>query len=289
MHRILMGALLLVAVAFGPATAGAQAAPQTTGLVEVVLRDGSRLVGHIVSDDAGRLVLKTVAGADVTVPRDQVQSVAPAAGTIVGSEFRRDDALASKLFLGPTGRSLRRGEGYFAIDALAVPVFQVGITDRLSLGVGKPFWFFTPAFWITPKFQIYRGDSTSVATGVLHLVVPDFGGGGVGYVVATRGTRDNAVTIGGGWLYGRDEDGKNAEGAPLLIIGGEHRTGRRSKIVTENYIFKGGALVTVGGRFIGRTFSAEVGAIVPLVGGPAIPGPFFNFIWHTRASGTRGR
>jgi hypothetical protein len=283
--RVFVGVLLSAATVFLPARSEAQPPAPTATLVDVVLQDGSHIVGYVVSDDRNSLVLKTVGGADVIVPRDRVRSIAAAAGTVVGGEFRRDDALASKLFLGPTGRSLRRGEGYFAIDSVLLPVFQVGITDRLSFGVGKPFWVFTPVFWVTPKFQLYRGESTSVATGVLHLVVPDFGVGGVGYVVATRGTRDDAVTIGGGWLYGRDADGEDAGGAPLLIIGGEHRTGRRSKVVTESYVFRDGAIATVGGRFIGETFSFEAGVIVPIAGGSAFPGPFFNFIWHSRSGG----
>jgi hypothetical protein len=283
--RVVVGALLSTGIVLIPAPTAAQTPAPTAALVEVVLQDGLHLVGYVVSDDRNSLVLKTVAGADVTVPRDRVRSIASVAGTIVDGEFRRDDALASKLFLGPTGRSLRRGEGYFAIDSVLLPVFQVGITDRLSFGVGKPFWVFTPAFWVTPKVQLYRGESTTVATGVLHLVVPDFGVGGVGYVVATRGTRDDAVTIGGGWLYGRDADGEDAGGAALLIIGGEHRTGRRSKVVTENYVFRDGAIATVGGRFIGETFSFEAGVIVPIAGGSSFPGPFFNFIWHSRSGG----
>lgn len=281
--RVVVGALFSTGIVLIPLPTEAQTPVPTSDLVEVVLQDGSHIVGYVVSDDRTSLVLKTVAGADVTVPRDQVRSIASVAGTIVGGEFRRDDALASKLFLGPTGRSLRRGEGYFAIDSVLLPVFQVGITDRLSFGVGKPFWVFTPVFWITPKFQLYRGESTSVATGVLHLLVPDFGVGGVGYVVATRGTRDDAVTIGGGWLYARDADSDDAGGAPLLIIGGEHRTGRRSKVVTENYVFRDGAIATVGGRFMGETFSFEAGVIVPLAGDSSLPGPFFNFIWHSRS------
>jgi hypothetical protein len=283
--RVVVGALFSTGIMLIPLPTEAQTPVPTSDLVEVVLQDGSHIVGYVVSDDRTSLVLKTVAGADVIVPRDRVRSIASVAGTIVDGEFRRDDALASKLFLGPTGRSLRRGEGYFAIDSVLLPVFQVGITDRLSFGVGKPFWVFTPAFWVTPKVQLYRGESTTVATGVLHLVVPDFGVGGVGYVVATRGTRDDAVTIGGGWLYGRDADGEDAGGAALLIIGGEHRTGRRSKVVTENYVFRDGAIATVGGRFIGETFSFEAGVIVPIAGGSSFPGPFFNFIWHSRSGG----
>jgi hypothetical protein len=92
------------------------------------------------------------------------------------------------------------------------------------------------------EVQVYEAKNTAVSTGVLHLFVPDFGVGGYGYVVATRGTPDASVTFGGGMLYGRDGD--DGAAIPMFTIGGEHRIGRRTKFVTENYIFQGGAIVT---------------------------------------------
>jgi len=284
MRRHLFALLLAVVIQGGlPFEAVGQTAPR--GVVEIRLTDGSLIVGRIISEDGTRAVIKTVSGADVTVERGQIKSIQPTAGDIVNGEFWTQDAVASKLFLGPTGRSLRRGEGYVAIDSIFLPVFQIGVTDRFSIGMGAPFYGLVKTAWITPKFKVYEGKNTAVSTGVLHLFVPDFGVGGYGYVVATRGTPDASVTFGGGMLYGRD--GNDAAAIPMFTIGGEHRMGRRTKFVTENYIFQGGAIVTVGSRIIGQTTSFEAGAIVPLINEAAIPGFFFNFVFHTRPKGGR--
>jgi len=279
MRRHLFTLLLAVVIQSAlPFEALGQTAPRE--VVEIRLIDGSLIVGQIISEDGGRAVIKTVSGADVTVERDQIKSIQPVAGDVVNGEFWTQDAVTSKLFLGPTGRSLKRGEGYVAIDSLFLPVFQIGVTDRFSIGMGAPFYGLVKTAWITPKFKVYEGKNTAVSTGVLHLFVPDFGVGGYGYVVATRGTPDASVTFGGGMLYGRD--GHDAAAIPMFTIGGEHRIGRRTKFVTENYIFQGGAIVTAGARLIGQTTSFEAGALIPLINQGALPGFFFNFVFHSR-------
>jgi hypothetical protein len=278
--------ILIIAAALLGALPG-RALAQTTprNVVEIRLRDGSLIVGTVVSDGGGRVVIKTVSGADVTVDRDQITIIQSTAGALVNGEFWAHDVVDSKLFLGPTGRSLKRGEGYLAIDSIFLPVFQVGVTDRFSIGMGVPFYGFVKSAWITPKFQVYKDDKTAVSTGVLHLFVPDFGLGGYGYVVATRGTANASVTFGGGMLYGHGDDGGGA--IPMFTIGGEHRIGRRAKFVTENYVFQGGVIATVGTRIIGQSTSFETGAIIPFLSENAFPGFFFNFVFHSRPKAGR--
>ena len=52
------------------------------------------------------------------------------------------------------------------------------------------------------------------------------------------------------------------------MIGGETRTGRRIKLITENYFLPGedGLLFSVGLRFIGERFSTDLG-VAGFVGG----------------------
>jgi len=200
------------------------------------------------------------------------QSAAAAA-----SETVTEDAVASKLFYAPTGRVLKRGEVYVAVDAFSIGVVRVGVTDRFSIGVGRPLWVNTT--WITPKFQIYENDCAAVATGVLHLFAPGFGSGGVGYSVATIGSRDNAVTAGMGWFYGKDDGGLHV-GIPVLIVGGERRVSRRSKFITENYVFDGGVILSAGGRLMRRNVSMEFGGMFVISGDAAFPGAVVNFVFH---------
>jgi hypothetical protein len=206
------------------------------------------------------------------------QSAAPAA---VASETATEDAVASKLFYAPTGRVLKRGEVYVAVDAFSIGVVRVGVTDRFSIGVGRPLWANTT--WITPKVQIYENDHAALATGVLHLFAPGVGSGGVGYSVATLGSRDNAVTAGMGWFYGKDDDGVRV-GMPVLIVGGDRRMTRRTKFITENYVFDGGAMLSAGARLMRRHVSMEFGGMFVFVDNAAFPGLVVNFVFHRDAA-----
>ena len=188
-----------------------------------------------------------------------------------------EDAVASKLFYAPTGRVLKRGDVYVAVDALTIGVVHVGVTDRFSIGVGRPLLLNTT--WITPKFQIYENDRAAVATGVLHLFAPGFGSGGVAYGVTTIGSRDDAFTAGMGWFYGKDDDGLHV-GVPVLIVGGERRMTKRSKFITENYVFNGGAVLSAGGRIMRRHTSVELGGMFVFAGNAAFPGAVVNFVFH---------
>jgi len=266
-----------------PQAPGTQAAPATPQVIHhVALRDGSQLYGVIVSEDATSITLRTIAGATVMAVRDQVVAITRVQGTVVGNEFWLQDGVGSRLFLGPTGRALGRGDSYVAIDSFFLPMFQVGVTDRFSFGVGKPFYVFTKAVWVTPKFQVYRSAKTAASVGLLHTFGTIGDIGGAAYGVVTRGSADNSVTAGVGWIYEDSTDDGRREGTPFVLIGGERRVGRRSKVVTESYVFSDGAIVSVGGRLITRTFSFEAGILTPIGGDGLYPGPFFNFIWHRK-------
>ena len=55
----------------------------------------------------------------------------PAAAQIPPSQA--DDALSSRLFLGSTGRALKRGEAYFAVDSVIFQTMQIHRSRTASL------------------------------------------------------------------------------------------------------------------------------------------------------------
>jgi hypothetical protein len=188
------------------------------------------------------------------------------------------DPNATRLFFGPTGRSLPQGGGYAGLYGFVLPFVQVGVTDRISLGGGTPpiIPLSSPAFWITPKVQIVRGPSVQAAIGLVHAT---FGGDeslGAGYGVATFGSDGRAVTFGAGWGYSRDEGGHGD--AVLVLIGAERRVSRRTKLITENYITSGGPLLMGGVRMIGDRFSADLAMAVIASGHDSIAFPLVNVV-----------
>src|SRR4051794_40050121 len=78
-------------------------------------------------------------------PGEDAECASSRAGDVDGSitEYpdpaaSRADSNATRLLLGPTARSLRRGEAYFDLFSLTIPFAQVGLADRFSVGIGAP-------------------------------------------------------------------------------------------------------------------------------------------------------
>jgi hypothetical protein len=270
--------------------ARAEAAPQPTvpqivvtpaGVTdELVLRDGTRAYGKVERVDGPMVTFKTTAGAAIQVAAAEIVSIRPVTGRIVAGEFRRADSNPTRLFFGPTARSLKQGEGYAGVYEILLPFVQIGITDRVSIGAGTPLIFGDGSahpFWITPKVQLFEGASTQASVGVMHFLNVGDGTLGIAYLVGTRGSADSAITGGIGYAYDRSYDTTN--GAAVLMIGGEHRVRRGMKVMTENYVFNGGTILTGGVRWLGEHFSADLALVVPTDGSFAVAFPLVNVVY----------
>ncbi len=54
---------------------------------------------------------------------------------------------------------------------------------------------------------------------------------------------------------------------------------RGLKLVTENYVFEGGGIISAGVRFMGRRLSADLGLATPLGADEFFVFPMVNFVW----------
>lgn len=132
--------------------------------------------------------------------------------------------------------------------------------------------------WFTPKIQLVGRPSLQAAVGVLHVVNIDAFSMGVAYGVVTKGSADSAFTVGAGYAYARGHNGDNTGSAPVLMLGGEHRVGRRLKLVTENYVFHDFALMGGGVRILSRKVSVDLGVVSPIGLGDLVPGLMLNLV-----------
>jgi hypothetical protein len=192
-----------------------------------------------------------------------------------------EDPNPTRLFFGPTGRSLRQGQGYVAVYEVMLPFVQVGLTDRISVGAGTPLLFGGGSehpFWITPKVQVLSRPNTQAAVGVMHFFNVSDGNLGIAYGAITQGNTDTAITLGAGYAYTRTSG--EVDGAAVGMVGGEHRVSRRVKLITENYIFTGGGMASIGVRFLGEHLAADLGLVVPIGAEEAIAFPMVNFLWQ---------
>lgn len=275
--------LFVMATTGSAAMASAQDAQvqvaQVQKLYEVKTTDGGKYFGYLQSETPERIVVRTPGGAIIELARADILSMTETEGTMVGQEFRPADSNPTRLFFGPTARSLKKGEGYVGSFFYIMPTIQVGITDRLSIGGGTPLVFGGGSFpiWITPKFQVYDSPRAAVAVGALHFLNIDDHSVGIAYAAGTFGSRDDAVTVGVGWAYANND--RNDEGVAVVMIGGERRASRRIKWITENYIWNGGGFVSGGVRFLGDSLSADLGLVSPLGIDELYVFPVMNFVW----------
>lgn len=219
-----------------------------------------------------------VLSAEALEPGGEQHTAAPA-NNVSPAAVWPEDPNPTRLFFAPTGRSLEQGEAYFGVYEVLLPFVQYGVTDRLSIGGGTPFFFGTGTgqpFWITPKLQVVKSRSIAASVGVLHFVnMGDFNMG-IAYGVMTKGSADAAVTAGAGYAYA-SEDERHA-GAPVMMLGAEKRISRRLKFVTENYWFNELGLASGGLRFMGDRLSADIGLVAPLASGGVYVFPMINFV-----------
>lgn len=260
-----------------PATQAPAQAPGEIEMLELILKDGSRLFGRIERETDQEVVFRTHSGATITASRQDIVSLKAVKGRLEAGEFVRADMHRSRLFFAPTGRSLEKGQVSIGVFEFIAPFVQVGVTDNFSIGGGTPLVFgiedFDRPFWITPKYRFLNSEKVQAAVGVLHVFDTNQGdSAGIAYSVGTFGSSDNAITAGAGMAYSGDSRGG------LVMLGGERRMHRNLKVITENYIWQdGGGILSGGVRFMGERLSADLALAMPLSEGFVFP--VVNFVY----------
>ena len=294
MFPLIAALALLVAWSAPPlaAPAPAQVAieiPQPSDTVyEVRLGDGTVHVGQIVRRDADRLVLSTAGGVEVSVPIDRIVRIRPAEGRFVAGAYWPHDPNDSRLFFGPTGRTLDAGDGYVALYELFFPFIGYGAADWLTLAGGTMIFpdFTGEVVYLAPKARVLRTEHAEVSLGVFALFGSrDVTAGSVGllYGSGTFGSRDSAVTAGAAFPFAAGGGDTWMGDDPLLMVGGEHRVGRGIKLISENYFIpaEGFGALSGGVRFVGERLSADGGLALGFGNGEfGCCLPLINFVYN---------
>jgi hypothetical protein len=273
--------------AAGTTRASKPSPPDT--VMEVRLRDGSVLYGRVVEETPERIVLVTVTGVRLDLPRAQIESMRVSAGRGVDGTFWAEDPNSTRLFFTSTARPLKKGNGYVSSFMLFLPLVAYGVTDRFTIAGGTPIIpeAFGRMWYFAPKYTVAKSERSAYALGALAFILPedidDNGSVGILYGAGTWGSRDHAITAGAGWGYVWVSGASEVANDPVIMIAGETRVSRRVKLITENWMFTSGetdGFVSGGVRFIGDRLSADLG-----VGGftGASDGccfPLVNFVYN---------
>jgi len=191
----------------------------------------------------------------------------------------------TRLYFAPKGRMLKKGTGYFQNIYIFFAGFAIGLTDNITLGGGTSLFpgidIDEQVFYLTPKVGIKATETLDLAVGALIVNVPvdDSKTVGILYSVGTFGKENRNFTIGFGYGF----VGSDLAEKPMIMLGFEGRTSRRTAFVTENWIFPGvdNPLISYGFRFFGEKIAVDL-AFINILGEDAIfPGiPYVDFIYN---------
>jgi len=278
-------ALLLASFALASRAVGQEPTPPPVDSVAVVtvrLIDGTEVTGRVVAADDSSVTLLTVAGARVVMPRRSISSWRPREGRVTAAGPQQADLNNTRLFVGPTARTLPQGRGYFADYYIFFPVVGAGVSDQFMMSGGVSILPGSDQIvYAAAKVRIVRQSTVSVAIGGLYGGVLGEGSAGFGYAVTTLGSEDNALTLMGGVPFSTDE----VADEPAFMVGGEARTGGASKFMAEVWKLPGES--DVPALFGMRWFSQKVAVGFGLVyvfpnsieGWPFVPWVDFSITW----------
>ncbi len=230
--------------------------------LEIELAGGSRLFGQINKAYFDRIDFTTTSGTTLEISEQQVLEIRVSRGIMTEQGFMKPDPNEVRLFFGPTGRTLRQGEGQVSDFYVLFPTAAVGITDNFMIGAGMSLVPFADnqVFYISPKIRFVRNERVNVAAGFLYMGVPNEGGIGAAYTAVSTGNSLGGVTLGLAVPIDFQDELESFIG---VLFGGEKKVSSKMKLITENWLFAGNgesALVVSGGlRFIGDRLTVGLG------------------------------
>lgn len=179
----------------------------------------------------------------------------------------------SRLLFSPTGRPLKKGDGYFSDYELLFPGVAVGITDNFSIAGGVSIIpglrLDEQALYVSPKIGWELSDKAALSVGALYAAVPeddDVDDLAIVFGVGTFGDRKRSLSVGLGFGDAYLPDGFHP--SPILMVGGTVTLSRHVALVSENWIAVGSDFdlaeqpLGLGVRFFGDQLSADVGVVV---------------------------
>ena len=260
---------------------------QTKPLERIIVKDGSEIVGHVESETDTTITVRTLSNVVSVIPKAQIVSRGIVSGYVEGTEYFRKDPNGTRLFFGPTARTLNAGQGYFSVYEIFFPAIGIGVTDWMDVSGGLSLFpgASEQLYYLSAKVAPIQIQNFDLAAGVVFLNVTgdpeDFDGAGIIHAIGTYGSEKGALTVALGWGF----SGSDISNNPVFMLGGELRVSNSIKLITENWFppSADNQLVSFGVRFLGERLAADFGLWYPAgssnEGFPLIPwiGFAYNF------------
>ncbi|MBN1153661.1 hypothetical protein JXB12_01930 [candidate division KSB1 bacterium] len=284
--------MILLFVLMFMGSSNAQTSSDPDSIVSIVLKDGSKLSGTLIEQTETIVIIKTINGLEIKVPQSSIVSIRPIKDKVEKGVMIRSDPNYSRLMFSPTGRPLKKGEGYFSDYYVLFPGISYGFTDHFSMMAGFSIVpginFSDQLKYLAPRIGFQLNDVVAVATGALYISFFEEVAAGIAYGVVTVGEPDRSVTAGLGFGYVREED-EDFEFAqrPILMLGGNVRLSNSIALVTENWFYPIPEMkfkeqpFAVALRFFGERLAVDAGIIFSFqLLEEGFPMPWLSFVYH---------
>jgi len=232
--------------------------------LKLELKDGSDVVGKIVSITDTTLFFRSLSGIEMTVPIFAITDYEELNGEVVGDVYYRKDPNQSRLFIAPTAQPIGSGKVYFSDYMVFFPSFAVGLGNVVSVGAGMT---------LIPGVEdelFYLNLKVTVANASFNKNNLCFAVGGM-YANSTQNNSDGQSVIYGLGTYSRgvlsftlgiiDLPSNNGKSLQLFLFGGELRLSQSVKLISENYYSSNDntGVYSMGFRFFGEKVAADFG------------------------------
>ena len=269
-----------------PAPSTAPPGPQPGQEVVVVLKDGQKLRGKLVSQDAGGVTIES-SGARMQFPSASVQAVAVPGSDAAEGAWPRDPNRTRYLY-SPSGFMLRQGEGYLSQTELLLTTVGFGVTDWLTLQAGTilPWLIYEPStlpFTVALKAGGSASEYVHLAGGFQVFAAPGLATGAAGLLfgTVTLGTESLNLGVSAGPPFAIGS-GTSELGRVVVSVSGNWRVARSIALVSENWFAQvEGSTEWIGSaavRFIGDRLGVDAGFL--FASGTTFPVPWLDFTWH---------
>lgn len=277
----------LSATAFAQKDPGKIRVADSTEVQRLITKDGSAIVGRIISVDLQTVQFEIGAkpgGNIVTIEIATIDKVETLSATkLRDGQYWFANPNSTRLFFGPTARTLKQGEGYVQNVWLFFMGGAVGVTDNFSLGGGLSIVpglaLDNQLFFLTPKLGFEVSPNANLGVGALLVKVDIKKAPTVGILYGTGSLGDENASITAGLGFGF-VDSDLAE-SPMFMIGGEKRLSKRIAMVSENWKIPGETFViSYGLRFMGENLAVDLAMLNTIDFDATLGIPYLDFVFN---------
>jgi hypothetical protein len=233
--------------------------------LKLELKDGSDVVGKIVSITDTTLFFRSLSGIEMTIPIFAITDYEELNGDVIGDIYYRKDPNQSRLFIAPTAQPIGSGKVYFSDYMVFFPSFAAGLGNFVSVGAGMT---------LIPGVEdelFYLNLKITVANASFNKNNLCFAVGGM-YANSTASNSEGQSIIYGLGTYSRSifsftlgifdlPPNNGGESIQLFLFGGDLRLSQSVKLISENYYSSNDntGVYSLGLRFFGEKVAADFG------------------------------